>query len=846
MKERTSFLKNATVIARHLLLAYVVVFAWSASAEERATPLCNGLSGLPQLKISMDSLKACADMDEDTFEDPTHESYCRCQQKVFGLIRNSARPAELSKERALIVSSDVFKRGFEEHISIFSEINRYEGLYQLEGAESFNCHLARESKAIAESCGKSADLDSYLLRVLEDYDSESLAKTKGSQSAFDRLFSVQSMKMNELSGNRPFSCMSPTDGNNWIMAAFELLFDNSRALILENKDRFINSPSMALREIFTKLAADLPEAKDYVKFINAHPVVNLLDSDTEATRALVDWIEKNPETKLSEAFNPDSGSGLAKAQTNLFQKRCHESLSSISAGVSESVCGEKVFKIKPVEPTYFSKFAHDEQIENGLLRAEAFAELYCREEVAGDKSENKFEIEIESEKATGLSGITSDMASESVCSSVCAKESQDGANCELHSYDDLAQKVKSSECSASIFSCLEIKALVRVYEREEQTKKSRLARGAGPSESVTTFSKILVDQGVSQDVVTYAGSPSSSRRVEATKPSRGNSNFEQSENISARAPLKPTEVKVDQSGDKAFQDSLDALGSLAAKKKDQIELGPESYASNTKTEARSATSDLVADIQARKRDQEIKKLRSAIADLEEMGGKTREDISSITNPQIPYRRANQMGEDLGGNENFDSLAYAPKYNPRVAQNSRIPFPDYGQDAYRPVDPNFVKRDQASVNPTPGPETQASVSNTPGTSGPGAALVEGSAPSRAPASVAVTASSASGTSEAATAKLSFAASELDTLSSEKILRAGLQDKEEFLLEVVMSSGQKSVLIPVVKRTDKSGKAMWEPRMTDDNRDYFERVLEIPLFKEFKRDLIEKHFNSSSAN
>lgn len=847
MKERNSFLK----IAVKLALALAIGTQLSTHADERAIPECHGLGGLPKLNISMDSLNSCADMDQDTFQDPTHDSYCLCQDKVFELIRNSSKASELSKERAYQLSSETFKSGFEEQIKIFTDIDNYESFYRLDTGSGLNCHLAQEAKSIAAACGKAEEVGSYIEKVLGDFDSKALSSLKPGGQAFDHLYGIQSKHMEKIAEVKPVSCMSPADGRKMMFATFEIFFENAREDILKKKDEFLSDPTVTLRNIFSDVNFQVKEAGVYGGILNDHPLISVLEKNPATAKTLIDWIEKHPTSKLSDIFNPNDISEISKVQAEIFQTRCQESLEGIKAGVKASVCGESAFTIPAGDPAIFASFAHNNVGEPNLQRTEALADLYCKSSsLEGEK--DKFLITPIEKDITNLADVAGSLASEKICNALCISGQTSDANCDLPTYDDVAKRAKSSECSGK-FSCLEIKALERVYEREEQKKRYQIAIGGDSSTPQSTYSRILIDQGVSKDVVAQAVSEDIPSRVSATKKSVAKNSSPDSSGSSLTSSsipkAKPTKADVvkDDSQDYSIQDSLEALGAFGEQKsKNQIELDPTSFTEAKKSTGNQDTSDLVADLQARKRDQEIKKLRSAIADLEKMGGQTREDINSINNPQIPYHRPSQVGEDLGSGDLTDNLSYSPAYASRSNNGSVIPYPNFRPQNYDQQDGNLINKDRPDSVGTPttassvGAQDQAASANLVASQ-----TAESPASGRAPASVAGANGAGVQASENATVKLSYQASELDTLGLEKLENAGISDKNEFLLEVLLSSGKEKVLIPVHKKVDESGKTIWEPQMTSANKDYFERVLEIPLFKDFKRDLIQKHFNQASA-
>ncbi len=854
MKEKISLKRRnqgalASALIRLGALGLAALLSWQTVASERATPLCNGLSGLPKLNLSIESLHSCSDIDPETFEERTKEGYCKCQEEVFKLVTSGARPAELDRERAFSLASHNFNAGFESQIQFFNELGNFESLYSLEGGEQFSCHLGQEMKAVAESCSKAQALDGYLLKALGEFDAEALGQTKSDSGPLDRLYSVQTTHMNKLAQNKIFPCMSASEGPKLIFAMFELFFENSKEFLIANKEKFISAPTMTLTMAFGESMANNPEALNYTKAIGTHPLMKLLSARPETAQMIVDWIGKNPDSKLSEIFNPTSSPEISRAQTDYFQSRCSESLRPIRAGVKASVCGEDAFKFEEMNLTDFAYLAHPPvgADANSIMKAEAFAHLYCTQKpaTAGDE---RFSISapIDASDAAEDEGENMDTFtiedSARVCQAFCVEGSAGEGECQLRPYEELAQQAQSAECQKSELSCFEIKAMVRVHEREQARRSFQLANTQNGVVPRSTFTRILLDQGVTNEVVTRASAPVSSSRGRSTQ---------NNEETPLPAPLAQTpeapRTKVskatESAEDQAFQESLDALNAFTKKKQNEIELGPEALAEQARAQSKSPTSELVADIQARKRDEEIKKLRSAISDLEQMGGRTREDLKSLEAPPIPYRRNQQVGEDLGSGD-FSELTPSPAYAQRPTNHFNSP---YAQNFFP-----GPEREEPVVGPHSGASTPAAIAS-PVAGVTGASVPEAPAPaieavanSRAPASVGSASAATENAGESATVKLSYQASELDTLNPDQLEREGLGDKQEFLLEVVMSSGGVKVLIPVYKRVDNTGKAMWEPQMTSANRDYFERVLEIPLFKDFKRELLEKHFYQSASN
>lgn len=808
--------------------------------SERAIPECNGLSGLPNLNLSLESLNSCSDIDPETFEDRTKEGYCSCQEEVFKLVTNGTRTAELERDRAFSLSSYTFNIGFESQIQFFNELGSFENLYGLQGGDKFSCHLGQEMKDAASSCSKSEVLDAYVNKVLSEFETRPLGDIDKKSSALDRLYSVQAAHMNKLAQNKIIPCLNGSDGSELLLAMFELFFENSKEFLIANKEEFLSSPHITLTRAYSDAGSDKLEVRQYAKAVGAHPLMKLLEARPESAKMIIDWIEKNPNAKLAEIFNPKSNSDVSQAQVEYFQSRCNEGLEAIRSGVKASVCGENVFRIGEMNPRKFANIAHPQPGADigSVVRAEAFAHLYCEQGSEGVKGQY-YTIKPNDNEGDVYNASMIDK-SERFCQEICVEGTADKDECELRSYEELAEKVKSPACQKNQYSCFEIKTLVRVHERKQQRQAFRVGHANDGAVPENTFSRILIEQGVSSDVVARASAPASSSRPLNVKS--GPEVQKTQENV---ASVKPKVPKAPESTeDQAFKDSIDALNSLTQKKQNEIELSPEALAEQARNNVKSPTSDLVADIQARKRDEEIKKLRSAISDLEQMGGRTREDIKSLNNPPIPYRRNQQVGEDLASGD-FSEGNFSPaSYTQRYASNTNSAYPQNYSNQFiagpeRLVPAPEVKPVSAKVSPSTtgdgvsAPEVQTS-----------APAVEALGNSRAPASIA--SSTASASPEGATLKLSYQASELDKLSPDQLEREGLGDKEEFLLEVVMSSSGKKVLIPVYKRVDNSGKAMWEPQMTSANRDYFERVLEIPLFKDFKRELLEKHFNQSASN
>lgn len=794
-------------------LISVVLAPLSVRASE-----CQTISGrLPDPKVMMESYSGCAAFNEETFEEATPESFCKCQEDVFALVRSSMSVTQLAGERHYHLGSLALKEGFHQQTELLSELSEFERLYSLEEADKFNCHLKKGIDDALANCAKRGDEKAFLARFLGDYYPEQKAHSEQSKDVLvDKMLGLQLGGINQNS-QKALGCFSSQGEVDSLLTMMgEMILDSMRQDFISNKEKILANPQTELQLVF--LGALKDKNPNYQLLIPLHPFVGTLNREPSLAADFIDWLEKHPNDTIEDLYSGKSKHSLAVSQKNYYQEKCNQSLEKMSAGLKEGVCQENLVQLSADPDVLVADESGD------WMKKEAHAASYCK---AGDTA-GKTVLNLESQavgETSKRAELRTQIASDTeLCSRICEGEAQVGEACEQKDIETLKAQITAPECQGA-FDCLEVKALVRVRERIEKRQQTRLALGLGDSTPDSVVGRILVDQGMEPAEV--------ARSTNAIKKTRKSNLLGlPQEKMAQKSALKP--VAEENSQEPNFIKDLASNISDAFKPKES-EYDPSFNASETAQAASEAKKSSFTpekrelSASEKKSDEEAIKFRKALSELEELSAENQRELAKM-GTQIPYANNEESDDEkmLGESFTYDREKTRP-----------IPYADpYRAPGYE----RFVDgpRNPVAAELGKGAEAADSIIASAGALGDVPLAGEGANASTGRVPSSVSGAEAGEASGDLTESIRFNLSELDQLSSELVESRGLADEEDFVLEVVMDNTQKVVIIPVKKGFASDGSEIWEPQLTKENREYFEKVLEIPLFKDFKRQLIDSHF------
>lgn len=801
--------------------------ALSLSAASDRTHCPTPQHTLPGPQVMLNSLSSCHEINEETFEMATPESFCHCQQGVFSLVRAATPALVLKSERHYQLGSYSFSEGFKDQSQALREIAAFERLYTLEEGEKFRCHVKDDIADAIKDCSQKSDLNNFLERTISDQ----FPHAKVSASNGDQLNHILALQLESVSGDSEVvehGCLNQKDKASIEDMAGEIIIDDIRAQIVANKARILQNPMLELDLILHTALAD--QSLNVQHFIRNHPLFTLFKREPALINDFVQWLEVNPSAQVAQIFNGKQSNQMSKALRSHYQHNCEIGLQKIKSGLKEGVCAKESLKVTgSLESLARGDFAAGDSAN--IMKNEAFIERYCQEvgtssalsETSGviDLLESSANREEQAEVVG--TGFQEDKM---FCQMICAGAQTAGQACEQKDVTALKVELQQDKCRDP-YACLEVKALVRLREREIERQEVRLASGLSSGPPMGVVGRILVDQGLDTEVVERQ----EKRHMEKTRPKTESKQA----TLAGARPVAIKEQTPVSAGDEFINSFAQAIKAPSAQTQ-EFQMPAASFAGESEAKNKefksAATFKGAKRVQTpaeRARDEETKRLRKAIADLEEMSQENRAEFDQAISPQIPYAR----DESARLGENND---YEPRSERAAERMMSRPIP-YAFDGER----RLVDGPRSS-----GPSSTSSDEDETllASSGPLEAQASQFGNFRAPAAIADQGVSEVKSLEAPTS-LRFNARDLDQLGPEFVKGRGLDDEDNFVLEVVMEGGQKVVLIPVKKNKTASGADIWEPQLTRENKEYFERVLEIPLFRDFKRQLIDTHFNSSAS-
>lgn len=812
-----------------LVLGTAVFMALNLSAASDSTHCPTPLDALPTPQIMQSSLTSCVGVNEETFEDATPESFCRCQESVFSLVRASTPVSVLKSERHYHLGSYAFREGFKVQSQALREVAAFERLYTLEDADKFRCHVKDDITDAIKDCSQKNGLDNFLDRTI----SEHFPEAKESSSNADNLNRILALQLDSVTADSDVvvrGCLNQRDKISIENMTGEIIIDQVRAQILANKARILQDPEVELSVIFNTALAE--QSLNVQHSITSHPLFTLFKREPTLINDFIHWLEANPNAQVAQIFNGEQSNPMSKALRSHYQENCEMGLAKIKSGLKEGVCAENSLQITGSLQSLVPENLDASEISN-LMKNEAFIQRYCQQLASPSVSSESVSVIDPSSSMIKREEQTHEMSSNAqedgqFCQMICARTQSAGEACAQKDVAALKVELEQDQCRGP-YACLEVKALVRLREREIERQQVRLARGQTSEAPMGVVGRILVDQGMDTQVVERQ----EKRHQTKTRPT---SDSKEASIATGARPVATPEQGPDNTGDEFINNFAQAMQAPTENAEFQMPAtDPSTLSEAHNREFKSASTfkgaKRVLTPAERARDEETKRLRKAIADLEEMSQENRANFGEGLAPQIPYAR--DESERLGENNDYDTRSERA-----VERMMARPIPYAFDDERRLVDgprsngagPNSNDEEASYASSSPGAlEAQASeLTNfrAPASSGAEAAVNEGKV-SEGPTS------------------LRFNARDLDQLGPEFVKGQGLDDEDNFVLEVVMEGGQKVVLIPVKKNKTPTGLDIWEPQLTRENKEYFERVLEIPLFRDFKRQLIDTHFNSSES-